>query len=851
MTNKTDKCGRDKVERKALIDQMPSSTISSIFSARKDYMIVALTGKVGSGCSLVSDFLHNTRESFILSRESPGMAGFQSDEERANSILLRYYRENLPSFILIRVRDVITSFLLEDGAWKRLEQYDKTPADRKPDGDGESILCRVFNEAVKDEIVKKGQAFIAEEKKTAGSSALEQSERLLESIEDCKDYTGCFDTLQKYCKAIFQEKGSSEEVEDDKEKLKEAASLFIRVILPEIATSIRMTLGKQYTFAFQDFGNELRFYGSLAGNHEQFWDEMQKNSNFVFQPENLNSDKDKTMFTIAKRINAMIKWIKKPYGEKRPTAIVIDSMKNKYESNFLRDRYSAYYLLAVSREEDKRIQQLLSDERKNFSRDDIDVIDYNERPGQAAKSIVKFARCMLQALASGKRGQIPSGVGKNDFEYLKEYLQAIGDQDLESLFGYCIGEEKEKLIEILGKGSVDHVLREQWGGADNILQGTFKSAELTLSLCKYCQTILKDPLRIFLYINKLFPFYLQDVEACIQNADIFLTNNEPDDGPKHDLKISLFRYISLMIHPGLLTPTPVERCMQIAYTAKANSGCISRQVGAVVTDKDYNILSLGWNDVPCGQTPCLYRNLLDLRSQNDMLAYSDYEWSQDSAFHKYINRFDFQDEDKVARILPGLSGSFCFKSLNEEVMSEKNPMNARAMHGEEKALLQCNKERAVGGYLFTTSSPCEMCAKNAKEHRISTIYYIEPYPGISQSHVCNSGREDNRAQYVLFEGAIGRAYTQLYTPVLPYKDELSLRGFPNAFFSGTGGSGNSSPSPAESKNSQMEEDLNPPRGRDNGFSQKPVRTRGPAARWKRITKKKGNKSHRRWRKREK
>lgn len=100
------------------------------------------------------------------------------------------------------------------------------------------------------------------------------------------------------------------------------------------------------------------------------------------------------------------------------------------------------------------------------------------------------------------------------------------------------------------------------------------------------------------------------------------------------------------------------------------------------------------------------------------------------------------------------------------------------MHGEEKALLQGRTPKIEGGCLFTTSSPCEMCAKNAKEHRISKIYYIEPYPGISQRHVCNSGSQNNRAQYILFEGAIGRAYTQLYTPILPYKDELLLRGFP-------------------------------------------------------------------------
>ena len=272
----------------------------------------------------------------------------------------------------------------------------------------------------------------------------------------------------------------------------------------------------------------------------------------------------------------------------------------------------------------------------------------------------------------------------------------------------------------------------------------------------------------------LYPFFLQDVEYCIQNADVFLTNNEDDSGPKRRLKLNVIRYISLMMHPGLVPPTPVERCMQLAYTAKVNSGCISRQTGAVVTDSEYNIISLGWNDVPYGQTPCVYRSFAALQKQGDLGAFSDYEWQSDSPFYIKLRQYCFPDPD----ILHGLPSSFCFKTLNEKVTGEKNPMSARAMHGEEKALLQGRTPKIKGGCLFTTSSPCEMCAKNAKEHQISKIYYIEPYPGISQRHVCNSGDPNNRAQYILFEGAIGRAYTQLYTPILPYKDELSLRGFP-------------------------------------------------------------------------
>lgn len=85
-------------------------------------------------------------------------------------------------------------------------------------------------------------------------------------------------------------------------------------------------------------------------------------------------------------------------------------------------------------------------------------------------------------------------------------------------------------------------------------------------------------------------------------------------------------------------------------------------------------------------------------------------------------------------------------------------------------------DRCAGGYLFTTSSPCEMCSKNAKNHRIKKIYYIEVYPGISEAQYSDSGDAENIAEHILFTGAIGRAYVQMYTPIMPQKDILDLLG---------------------------------------------------------------------------
>ena len=128
--------------------------------------------------------------------------------------------------------------------------------------------------------------------------------------------------------------------------------------------------------------------------------------------------------------------------------------------------------------------------------------------------------------------------------------------------------------------------------------------------------------------------------------------------------------------------------------------------------------------------------------------------------------------------LRGLPFSYCFKNVHKDI---KDPMRSRAMHAEEKALALCGRE-AEGGYLFTTSSPCEMCSKNAKNHMIKKIFYLEAYPGISQAKYTNSGDKDNRAELILFSGAVGRAYMQMYTPLLPHKDVLGyLGGIQNSF----------------------------------------------------------------------
>jgi deoxycytidylate deaminase len=123
--------------------------------------------------------------------------------------------------------------------------------------------------------------------------------------------------------------------------------------------------------------------------------------------------------------------------------------------------------------------------------------------------------------------------------------------------------------------------------------------------------------------------------------------------------------------------------------------------------------------------------------------------------------------------MEGRNPSFCFKNLHNEIKGDGNQVHTRALHAEENAFLQIVKhggQSVIGGTLYTTSSPCELCSKKAYQLGISRIVYIEPYPGIAVTHVVRSGTK--QPEMTLFSGAIGLAYSKLYEPLFPYKDEL-------------------------------------------------------------------------------
>lgn len=307
-----------------------------------------------------------------------------------------------------------------------------------------------------------------------------------------------------------------------------------------------------------------------------------------------------------------------------------------------------------------------------------------------------------------------------------------------------------------------------------------------------------------------------DVQNCISQSDIHLFNTGITQKlkPQNDLESEFETKIlkdsrntfftlaeqtmklqALIQQPGIITPSPLERCMQTAYSAKLNSGCISRQVGAVVTDQKYAVKAIGWNDVPSENTPCKLRDVRDLMSNQNPDLFTDFErgkgldeyeltpstsensflkQNDSEGFHEYLkSNYSGIDESFKSS---GKPCSFCFKTAYNKFSGEDNQVHTRSLHAEENAMLQISKhggQPLKNGYLFTTASTCELCAKKAFQLGVKKIFYIDPYPGISMSHVLKN-HEGKNPELVFFQGAVGRAFHKLYEPFLAYKDELMI-----------------------------------------------------------------------------
>ncbi|MDR7868815.1 MAG: deaminase [Sporomusaceae bacterium] len=296
--------------------------------------------------------------------------------------------------------------------------------------------------------------------------------------------------------------------------------------------------------------------------------------------------------------------------------------------------------------------------------------------------------------------------------------------------------------------------------------------------------------------NKPHELFKQNVSSCVTLSDYAVTN----DGDEERLWLKIARLLALIELPGSTTPTFEETFMNMAYNLSVRSNCLSRQVGAVITNKDGFVVGAGWNDVGSGQLGCARRRVSDLKQyavkgsllsvwekqfnkfmkeellvefdERDCFCFKDIQSRLetvekiDKLWKKFLeDKSIYVDKSKRESMLP-------LKEYFRSQLNIKRLEFARALHAEENAILQVATHGGMGireGTIFTTTFPCELCAKKIYQSGITRIVYTEPYPdSLSESIFLRDGIR--RIECDQFEGVKANSYFKLFKPTMDHKD---------------------------------------------------------------------------------
>ncbi|HCI2338799.1 anti-phage dCTP deaminase [Pseudomonas aeruginosa] len=255
------------------------------------------------------------------------------------------------------------------------------------------------------------------------------------------------------------------------------------------------------------------------------------------------------------------------------------------------------------------------------------------------------------------------------------------------------------------------------------LVGVFSPEETRLSQLTKIEQIPKAEAQYLIERDKNEPSsaYGQKLEKTIQLSDYFISNSQKNESSLVD---PAQRFVGLVHGKNGITPSADEAGMYAAYSASLKSACLSRQVGAAISNKHGNIISVGWNDVP---------------KFGGGLYTSDSDNDQRCFHHRGFCYNDFHKERLIKSIVDivGIELAVAPEAkakiaalIQEETRAGSIIEYSRAIHAEMEAIL--GLARAGGGVadsctLYTTTFPCHNCARHIIAAGIERVVYIEPY----------------------------------------------------------------------------------------------------------------------------
>lgn len=255
----------------------------------------------------------------------------------------------------------------------------------------------------------------------------------------------------------------------------------------------------------------------------------------------------------------------------------------------------------------------------------------------------------------------------------------------------------------------------------------------------------------------------QKVEEAFVSSDYFIRvfSNE-----ENKLKPKVIRFLELVFEIGFITPTYFETAMYQATTIAVNSSCLSRQVGACITDSHGVILSQGWNDVPKSGGN-LYPDLLN---EKDSRCYNVDKCECANMSRKSLIKHSILEDFKNLGILKdGDHDKVILEVLKNNGIDNLIEFS-RSIHAEMHAIIigsQKSGDKMIGGKLFCTTYPCHNCARHIIVSGISEVYYIEPYKKslgiyLHSDAITEDENESNKVKILMYEGVAPSKYMEFY-----------------------------------------------------------------------------------------
>jgi deoxycytidylate deaminase len=247
--------------------------------------------------------------------------------------------------------------------------------------------------------------------------------------------------------------------------------------------------------------------------------------------------------------------------------------------------------------------------------------------------------------------------------------------------------------------------------------------------------------------------------------------------PGQDVGNQLNRIVSLLFGDPFVTPSRDEYAMAHAADTSLRSSDAGRQVGAVIVDRDGEIVVTGVNEVPkpgggqywAGDNP----DLRDFRLEYDVNERQKHELIMDILLKLQKDGSWLSEERQKLDIADLVNSATVDGPLSDTRIADILEFG-RVAHAEMAAI--CTAARrgvAIDGLtMYQTTYPCHECARLIIASGIDRLVYVDPYPKSQVPEMFRlqiSDGQVNSADVVVFEPFQGIA-PRLYRPVFAMYD---------------------------------------------------------------------------------